>query len=205
MPARFRTAATTALVLVAAGLLTACGAADPDAATTTDQDTARTTTSRVRTDELGRAGAVFEPEGVRDCLEKARTSLGVVMITPDPYAGGLKAPEGILEFWLLQTDYGLPGVTMGFVGEGDDAEAMRFEETAFAWESKRVGPDFARSLIFRRRGNVVFYYEKATDNEVVRIAQGCLGGPPYGGNGGEPPEGGFPPLPPSGTGTTDVP
>jgi hypothetical protein len=112
------------------------------------------------------------------------------MVTPDPYEGGLRATNGLLQFWLLQTDVGLPGVTIGFVR--DSADSARFEKRAFRWESERVDPDFARSLIFRRRGNVVFYYERATESEVVRIAQGCLGGPPYAGDGGEPPSGGLP-------------
>jgi hypothetical protein len=162
-----------AIAVVSAGLLTACGAVDQDATTT-----ARTTTTGdARKDDLRQAGETFTPDAVNACLERAKTSLGVVDVTYDPYDGGLTAPNGVLEFWLLHTDYGLPGVTMGFVG--DPAEGPAFERKALAFESDRVGDDFGRGLVFRQRGNVVFYYDRQTDPEVVRIAQGCLGGPPY--------------------------
>lgn len=174
-----RTAATVALILVAAWLLTACGAATSE----------RATRSGGR-DDAGLADETFTPDAVASCLERAKTSLGNVMVDGDPYAGGLTAPDGLLSFWLLQTDYGLPGVTIAFVG--DAASRARFEKKASAFESDRVGADFARALVFRQSGNVVFYYEKQTSPEVVRIAHGCLGGPPYAGDGGEPPSGGYP-------------
>jgi hypothetical protein len=129
-------------------------------------------------------------------LRRAKTSLGDVMVESDPQ-GLPPAPQGALELWLLRYDVGLPGVKIAFV---DDPS---FEERTLALVTKRQGPGFARSLVFRRRGNAIFFYQRLTDDEVVRIAQGCLGGPPYAGDGGEPPEdepvpdpaGGPPPVP----------
>jgi hypothetical protein len=93
----------------------------------------------------------------------------------------------VLDFWLLQGDVGLPGVTIAFAW--NEADSGRLQRAALARVSRRQGPRFAMSLVFRRRANAVFYYQRSTKREVVRIAEGCLGGPRYRGDGGTPPSG----------------
>jgi hypothetical protein len=131
--------------------------------------------------------ATFTPAGVRACLYKARTSVGTVLVDGDPfYARNVRASV-VLNFVLIRGDVGMPGVTIVFAPRRSDT--ARLQAAVYARVARRQGPGFARSLVFRRSANVVYYYQRATNREVVRIARGCLGGPRYGGDGGRPPPG----------------
>ena len=145
------------------------------------------------TAEASLRSAAFTPAGVRACLRKARTSLGVVVVDRDPEAARRLRARTVLSFWLLQSDVGRPGVTIAFASSA--ADTVRLQRTAYARTWARQGPGFVRSLVFRRRSNVVYWYQRQTMRETVRIAAGCLGGPPYRGNGGTAPDPG-PPTPP---------
>jgi predicted small secreted protein len=134
-----------------------------------------------------RRGATFTPAGVRACLRRARTSAGNVMVESDSFLARRLRARAVIDFWLLRGDVGTPGVKIAFAASPDDTARLR--RAAFAEIARRQGPRFARSLVFRERANVVSYHQKSAGREVVRIANGCLGGPPYRGDGGVPPPG----------------
>ena len=78
----------------------------------------------------------------------------------------------MLSFFLVYGDVGSRGVTIAFAWRA--ADTVRLQRAAFARISRRQGPRFARSLVFRRRSNVVFWYQRQTGRETVRIADRCL-------------------------------
>ena len=134
--------------------------------------------------------ADFTPRRVAACLGRARSSQGVASVGTNPYLRNRFRAGALLQFTLIYTDYGLPGVNIVFASSRSDIPRLR--RAAFAYEREMGGPSYARSVVFRRRANVLFYYGRDTPSEIVRIANGCLGGPPYRGDGGTPPPAGFP-------------
>lgn len=136
------------------------------------------------------AAGDFTHQRVTACLRRARSSLGTVLVGTNPYLRNRFRARALLQLTLLHTDYGLPGVNIVFASRMSDVPRLR--RAVVAYETEMGGASYARTVVFRRRANVLFYYDPSTPSEIVRIANGCLGGPPYRGDGGTPPPSGFP-------------
>jgi hypothetical protein len=134
------------------------------------------------------ASRTFTQTGVRDCLRRARTSHGFISANEDGPGPSwhFHTTKGLLGVVVLVADVSRQEVGLGFTGGG--AEQQTFERRVEA-ASRGVEAPYREALVIRRRGNVVFFYSPAADREVVRIVQGCLGGPVYHGNGGTAPPG----------------
>jgi hypothetical protein len=131
----------------------------------------------------------FTPRGVSRCLHQARSSVGTVLVGTNPYISHGARARAVVQFTLMPSDYGLPGVTILFAPRRSDTARLRRATVRFLVRERLAEP---RSLVFGTSANVVFYYEKTTLPEIVRIAKGCIGGPVYQGDGGTPPPPGLP-------------
>jgi hypothetical protein len=145
-------------VLVAGALFTLVGGVDSTASVA---DRSATGTRRPRD---------FTPGAVSACLRRASlSSPGVVLITTNPYIASRLRARAVVQYTLMQTDYGLPGVSIAFAKNRAATERLRRVAVAFI---RREGLGDPRSV--QRRRNVVFWHEKSTLPELVRAASGCL-------------------------------
>ena len=136
------------------------------------------------------AKRTFQRNVVRSCVARAHTSLGWLVPSDDAYVAWELVPRhGTLTVSLGVADVIFPGFGIGFTG--DERDARRFASRLAAVNRLPDSPLAAR-LVVRRRGNAVLFYAASAPPELVRIAQGCLGGPPYRGDGYPPP---VPPFP----------
>jgi hypothetical protein len=127
--------------------------------------------------------AALTRHGVRRCIQQARTSHGTLLANDSDSAGWNVHPSGgILHVTVEVGDEGTTGAEIAFVGDAQGAQRL-LHRLPYV-------PRFSTGAQ-RRRGVVLF--DVSGDPEIRRIVAGCLGGPPYRGDGGTPPPLGLPP------------
>jgi hypothetical protein len=136
-------------------------------------------------------GRVFERRGVEACVGEAWSSGGSFLVEAGPNPRwGIQAQRGVISVNLLPTDVAIRGPILGFTA---DAAGLERLERAIQAASIEPGSPFpARAIVVRRRGNVVFFYQRGVPRDTVAVTESCLGGPAWHPPPGPRPESGFP-------------